>query len=298
MDPPGTRAGRLARWCGHNDPVEWVRYRRLADRPVEAMQAHFERHVYHRHTHETYSFGLTEFGAQSFDCRGESRTSAAGMVMAFNPDEPHDGRSAAEQGFTYRIVHLGPELIADLLSDKTARPTGLPLFAEPVLYDAELARALGLLHTRICTDAGTLARDEALAGTVAALVRRGARGAPLESSAAQLTHRAEATAARRARALLDELYLDDLTAQDLAAAAGCSRFALFRAFKAAYGLAPSDYQRQLRLRAARRLIAAGHSLADAAARSGFTDQAHLTRWFRRCYGITPGTYRGVAGRAI
>jgi AraC-like DNA-binding protein len=33
--------------------------------------------------------------------------------------------------------------------------------------------------------------------------------------------------------------------------------------------------------------------AAAAAEAGFADQAHLTRWFRRYYGITPGAYRGA-----
>jgi len=31
----------------------------------------------------------------------------------------------------------------------------------------------------------------------------------------------------------------------------------------------------------------------AAAEAGFADQAHLTRWFRRYYGVTPGAYRGA-----
>jgi AraC-like DNA-binding protein len=30
-----------------------------------------------------------------------------------------------------------------------------------------------------------------------------------------------------------------------------------------------------------------------AAQAGFADQAHLTRWFRRYYGVTPGAYRGA-----
>jgi AraC-like DNA-binding protein len=44
------------------------------------------------------------------------------------------------------------------------------------------------------------------------------------------------------------------------------------------------------LRTARRLLADGHSAAEAAALTGFADQAHLTRWFRRCYGVTPVAY--------
>jgi len=81
----------------------------------------------------------------------------------------------------------------------------------------------------------------------------------------------------------------------VAEAAGCSRFAAYRAFRSRFGLSPSDYQRQLRLRAARRALAGGAAVADAAAATGFADQAHLTRWFRRCYGITPGAYRAACG---
>jgi AraC-like DNA-binding protein len=48
------------------------------------------------------------------------------------------------------------------------------------------------------------------------------------------------------------------------------------------------------VRAARRLLAQGSSPARAAAEAGFADQAHLTRWFRRYYGVTPGAYRAAA----
>lgn len=260
---------------------DWADYWRAPDRPLEAMHAHFERHVYHRHSHETYSFGVTEAGAQAFTCRGAARTRAAGMVMAFNPDDPHDGHSAMPDGFTYRIVHIGPGLIRDVLGDAAQHPVGLPLFAEPVLADAGLAGALRHLHSTF--GESRLAQDEALGATVRALVGRGATR-PVEG-------RALPVGVRRVRELLDAEYARDLRAGDLAAVAGCSRYALHRGFVAAYGLTPSDYQRQLRLRAARRMLAAGHSPADAAGAAGFADQSHLTRWFKRYYGVTPGTFR-------
>ncbi|WP_225725116.1 MULTISPECIES: AraC family transcriptional regulator [unclassified Nocardia] len=270
---------------------EWVNYRRMPDRPVEVMHAHFERHTYHLHTHETYSFGITEYGAQSFDCRGAARVSAAGMVMAFNPDEPHDGHSTTELGFTYSIVHIGPDLVTDLLSDQAGRTTGLPLFTDPVLPDQLLSGALRRLIGALDGPATPLAADEALAATVSAMVRRGARN-PLRRTVVPISGNGSDIAAR-VRALLDERYLDPLSMDDLVAASGASRFALYRAFRANYGLAPSDYQRLLRLRAARRLLIAGRPVSEAAIESGFADQAHLTRWFRRCYGITPGVYRNA-----
>lgn len=263
---------------------DWARYWRAADRPLEAMHAHFEQHVYHRHSHETYSFGVTETGAQSFTCRGAAHTSTAGMVMAFNPDEPHDGHAADALGFTYRMVHIGPDLVRDVLADRAEREVGLPLFAEPVVPGTRLAGAVAGLHAALVGPATALARDERLAAAVAAVTHH-ARTAP----APRLT--GAAGIARRVRDRLDEEYTADLTAADLAAAAGTSRFAVYRAFRETYGLSPSDYQRQARLRYARRLIGAGCGIAEAAAAAGFADQSHLTRWFTRCYGVTPGAYR-------
>jgi AraC-like DNA-binding protein len=276
---------------GHNGgvPLDWSRYWHSADRPLEAMHAHFERHVYHRHSHESYSFGVTESGAQSFTCRGAAHTSATGMVMAFNPDDPHDGHAGDALGFTYRMVHIGPDLVGDVLADRAGGRTGLPLFADPLIEDRLIAANLRALHAALLGEAPALLRDELLTATVAAVSRRATRAMSWPSG--PRTPRDAARVAEVARRLIHDARLEDITADDLAAATGRTRYAVYRAFRAAYGMAPSDYQRQLRLRAARRLIAQGRPLSDIAAQTGFADQAHLTRWFHRYYGITPGGYR-------
>jgi transcriptional regulator GlxA family with amidase domain len=89
--------------------------------------------------------------------------------------------------------------------------------------------------------------------------------------------------------------VEEITTTQLAELAQTSRFVLYRAFRSAHGMAPSDYQRQRRLRAARRLLAEGRPVPDAAVTTGFHDQSHLTRWFTRTFGMTPGVYQR-AGR--
>jgi AraC-like DNA-binding protein len=277
---------------------DWSRYWRSADEPLEAMHAHFERHVYHRHSHETYSFGVTDSGAQSFTCRGSARTSAAGMVMAFNPDDPHDGWATDRLGFTYRMIHIGPELVAGVLSDLAGRPAGLPLFADPVVSDPVLARSVRDLHRALLGGAPALRRDELVAAVVQSAAGRVAvRALPVAETAPAESLADTRLVARRARELISAAYLDDVTASDLAAATGRSRFSVHRAFTHFYGMAPSDYQRQLRLRAARRLISQGLPLSEAAAQAGFADQSHLSRWFSRCYGVTPGGYQRAVASA-
>jgi AraC-like DNA-binding protein len=164
-----------------------------------------------------------------------------------------------------------------------------------VVNDPVLASQLRALHRALLGGATALRRDELLATVIFSAVRRAAAAARPPAPAA-ITDGTRAVA-RRVRQLIDDTYLDDITAADLAAVAGRSRFAVHRAFTSAYGLAPGDYQRQLRLRASRRLIAQGRPISAAATEAGFSDQRHLTRWFIRCYGVTPGGYQHAAFQA-
>jgi AraC-like DNA-binding protein len=273
---------------------DWARYWRADGQAIEAMHAHFRSHVYHRHSHASYSFGITESGAQAFACRGGHHVSTTGMVMTFNPDDPHDGHAATEPGFTYRMIHLGAELVTELLADAAGRPPGRPLFPLPVVDDVVLASAVRQLHGVLTGTSTPLERHEHLTGTVSLLSRRAAAS----PAAFRLDHRATGPRARviasRVRDLLHGCYASPLTADDLAAAADCSRYAAYRAFSSAFGLSPSEYQRQLRLRSAAKLLSARMPVARVAAEVGFADQAHLTRWFRRCYGVTPAVYRSAS----
>lgn len=272
---------------------DWARYWRCADLPVEAMHAHFVRHTYHRHSHDTYSFGVTETGAQAFTCRGAPHVSSSGLIMAFNPDDPHTGHAATPHGFTYRMVHIGPELVTDLMADMEGRPIPRPLFADPVLDAPEIAASLRCLHAALAGRASRLEQEERLTAAIMALVRRATAhaGSGQPGSGIRPTAPSAAGVARQVRAFLHDRYATQITSHELAQAAGCSRFAAYRAFREVYGLAPSDYQRQLKLRAARRLLARGQPAASVATAVGFADQAHLTRWFGRYYGVTPRAFQ-------
>ena len=120
----------------------------------------------------------------------------------------------------------------------TGRPAGLPLFAQPALSDPVLGTRPAAAAHRLVGDADPLVRDERLTATVTAMVGRGTTR-PLRVREPEQGGRTR-RGARRARALLEEAYAEQIPAEQLAEAAGCSRFALYRAFHAEYGMAPSD----------------------------------------------------------
>jgi AraC family transcriptional regulator len=73
----------------------------------------------------------------------------------------------------------------------------------------------------------------------------------------------------------------------LAKIARLSPFHFSRMFRRSIGMSPHRYVVHLRLRSAIALVREGRSgLAEIAARTGFADQSHLSRWVRRVHGAS------------
>lgn len=83
-----------------------------------------------------------------------------------------------------------------------------------------------------------------------------------------------------------------MTLAELGTLTGLGPLRALRAFRAATGLPPYSYLMGLRIDAARRALAGEGSLATVALETGFADQSHFTRQFKRHTGLTPGQYRG------
>ena len=96
-------------------------------------------------------------------------------------------------------------------------------------------------------------------------------------------------AKRRVLEMIDTGLDARLTIESLAQEVGLSAAHFARAFKQTLGRAPHQYLLGRRLERARQLIeTTDASLSDIAQRTGFADQAHLTRLFKRAFGTTPG----------
>ncbi|GLK72122.1 transcriptional regulator [Ancylobacter dichloromethanicus] len=79
---------------------------------------------------------------------------------------------------------------------------------------------------------------------------------------------------------------------ELAELAGLSQSYFSHAFKAATGVPPHQWHMKARLRKVQDLLAGRDlPLTEIASAAGFTDQAHLTRTFRRLTGSTPAAWR-------
>jgi AraC-like DNA-binding protein len=265
---------------------------------VDLLRARFVTHRYGRHAHETYTFGVIESGVEEFEYRGRLLRAGPGTVALLNPEMVHTGQAAGPDGWSYRVIYPQTDVVAGVAAE-LGWPAGLPSFPQTVVSDARSARLLRAAH--LAAERGDrLASSSLLRAALAGLLTAHAAAprAAIPRGAARRPGRTPGRApgaVDRTRELLHERLADPPSLDELAALTGLAPFALLRAFRAATGLPPHAYLNQLRVRRARGLLDDGLAPAAVAAHTGFADQAHLTRHFKRVVGVPPGAYQ--RGRA-
>jgi AraC family transcriptional regulator len=102
---------------------------------------------------------------------------------------------------------------------------------------------------------------------------------------------------QRAVALIEANFTSSLSRKEMARAAGMSVSYFSKLFNGYFGLSPHQYLVRCRLRYARKLLLTLEkelSIVEVACESGFADQAHFSRHFRRAYGVSPLAFRRTA----
>ena len=99
---------------------------------------------------------------------------------------------------------------------------------------------------------------------------------------------------RRVLEFLEAHLTDDIGLDELARLVGLSQSQFARAFKVSTGLPPYRWCLHNRVKRAQEMLLNGsHSLTDIAVKSGFADQSHFTKTFRRVTGATPANWKRV-----
>ena len=270
---------RLERLCD-TSARDWIRIA-PSRRGIERIEASLSGHAFDPHRHDTYGIGFTLHGVQSFDYRGMTQRSGAGQVFVLHPDETHDGRAGTDSGFRYRILYVAPRLIQEALGEPGCP---LPFVREAVSNDKGLASAIVPALDDLDVPLEDLYLDQIVVNLAQAL-------AAVDSSVTRRRLSANHwRAVSDARDYLDASVRKTVTSVELEGVTGLSRYELARHFRACMGTSPYRYSIMRRLDQARALIQDGAPLAAAAFSSGFADQSHMTRHFKRTYGMSPGRW--------
>lgn len=220
-------------------------------------------------------------GTQTFEfAAGESL-----LITADVPTVSQITRASAAAPYLSIALELSLPVIADLSAQMGVVPRGdhVPVHVDPT--DAEVADvALRLMRL--------LERPEAVPLLHASLVRElhywllaGRHGAAIRRLGWPGSH---AQRVARAVAVLRADFAQPLSVESLAALAGMSPSSFHQHFRAVTSLSPLQFQKQLRLIEARRLmLSEGASASSAAFAVGYESVPQFTREYGRLFGLPP-----------
>jgi AraC-like DNA-binding protein len=239
-----------------------------------------------RHWHEEYQFCLIQAGESELNYRGRNLPTPPASLFMVHPGEVHSNRVYDDNaGCSYRTLFVDSELMRRAATEVQGKEASLPFFPTAVIFDEDVLRQYLDLHFALERSSSSLERQVLLLNLLAGLISRFA-----EASVRPRSFGLERQAVMRARDYLAEHYAENVSLEKLARIANLSPFHFNRVFSEQLGMPPHAFQTQLRVSRAKTLLRQGWAISQVASETGFADQSHLTRHFKRLVGVPPGQY--------
>ncbi|HWQ62320.1 MAG TPA: AraC family transcriptional regulator [Negativicutes bacterium] len=265
-------------------PAEDIRYLRVNDIPgLELYRGIGVTRRVPRHIHGVFSLSVAEAGVRISESRRQKHSITPGAIYVSEWGEAHAGTIPVGQPYSSRSLRMSHELIASLLAEMPGRGTEVH-FADPLMYDGELFAKIFRFHLLAGTPVPRLAKECLLRELFSQLVDRYSQREdwPLPGD--------ETGPVRRVCDYLRDCCQDNVSIETLAGIAGFSPFHLCRIFERTVGVPPHVYQLDVRLTRAADLLASGGKIVSVAMETGFCDQSHFHKAFKRKFGVTPRQY--------
>ncbi|MBF4799286.1 AraC family transcriptional regulator [Aeromonas hydrophila] len=249
---------------------------------IEARAVQDGRRVcYDKHSHPHFSIGAITGGHSHYLNQHSRQEVGRGHLVLMNPEEVHACNPVADEPWSYLMFYLDTGWLQRQQEEaglgSAFRPFDMTASRDPLLY-----QGLCRLHRQLSQEPEPLAREVACHQFSRQLL---ARLTPASWDDRPPQH------LQRAAELMQDDCSSPLTLAQLSTVAGLTPSHFVRSFSRHYGMTPHAYLLDQRIRHARTLLKRGEPLAEVALASGFADQAHFQRQFKRRVAATPGHYR-------
>ena len=238
---------------------------------------------YPRHWHDEYQLCLITRGGGELNYLGVRHETPASGLFIVHPGEVHSNNTAT--GCSFLSIYIEPPVVDRIQKEFSATVQGLPFFRDAIIFDDDVVTDYLCLHRASEDESMALERESFLRSLLFRLV-----SGHTSSMGSLRAPGRESMIVNRVREYIIANYERTISLSELEQLTGFSLFHVNRIFSKAVGVPPHEFQTQTRISEAKKLILAGHSLANVAAAVGFADQSHFHRHFRRLMKVTPGEY--------
>jgi AraC-like DNA-binding protein len=238
-----------------------------------------------RHWHEDLQLCFVHAGDSEMNYRGVNHSTPPGSLFVVHPGEVHSNRVFEAPGCSYQTVYIDAAKISDITLEIKGRREGIPFLREAVIFDSDSGERFLEFCSSIEHERSKLQRETLLRDLLTELVIRYS-----ESAISFTAIGNERRAVQQARDYLTDNYAKNISLEELASVTQMSPFHFNRVFRREVGMPPHAFQIQVRVLKARDLLQKGAPISVCAMQTGFADQSHLNRHFKRLAVVTPGQY--------
>ena len=232
---------------------------------------------------DRYTFALFEQGAAQVVYRNDVIKVGAGALLLLEPGEPLGRVGEADDPRSIKMLFVHSAMVEKVIGSQQKQQGRYPIFAQPVVRDPGLIDSYIGLIRQLETATTRGERFTKLRRILSFVVNEfvvDVTAPPIQRHISQRM--------KRAQLHIKSRFTENLSLDYLASRMEMSKHRFNRIFSREIGMPPHAYLNQVRLWKAKSLLEKGMPIAGVAVETGFYDQAHMTRQFKKILGYTPG----------
>lgn len=229
-----------------------------------------------KHVHRQLCAGIVISGARSMTLDSCRYDYSKNDIFIINPGQVHSCTIMPGKEHSYSVLTVDPSSAC---------------VPDTIIFRNIIKKSDGL-HSRFTKLLSILESDAPLLekeSDLQAFLNITASAYSAEKIALKITA-VQKTAVKKALEYLEKNLTDKITMEELAGITGMSRFHFNRVFCTVTGLSPYAFHLHIRIEHAKHILLTGKTAVETALDSGFTDQSHFSRYFKKIVGVTPGVF--------
>lgn len=252
---------------------------------IEAHQFNGIMQKFPNHFHEYYVIGFVESGRRHLTCKNKEYTIDAGDLLMFNPLDNHACQQVDSEPLDWRSININEDVMRETVKQISGRDY-LPKFTTTVAYRSEAISPLRELHNLIMEQRTEFEKEEIFFFLIEQLSKD-----YTEQMQESLSVTSEEI--QKACTYMESNFAELITLDDLSKLSSLNKYTLLRKFTKQRGVTPYQYLETIRIGEAKKLLEKGVGPLDAAMQTGFVDQSHFTKFFKKLIGLTPKQYGDI-----
>lgn len=242
--------------------------------------------TYGEHLHDTLEIGwaLTDnFMLGVRDCNYQMKH---GDAVVIAPREMHSGNKPGSNSVSFATLHIPPAVLGQLFASNLLDAEHIIGMPSVRLIDSTISLHVYREMINSLPYTGTAEEQLRCLGRLLSQLFEMKR-----DRTKVLVKTKHHPVIEHVKSVINSGYEKNINFSNLAAEVDLHERYLISLFKSATGTPPHRYQIALRVERGRQMLEKNIALTDVASATGFCDQSHFNRYFKRSYGIPPGLFR-------